>query len=425
MRVAAATPHLRPWAMRLHRWVALAVGAWFALLGLSGSVLVWHGEIDRTLNPQWFDPRPACAASALARPVTSAVIDTPVAAALAIHARHHDGKPTQVMAPAIPGAAYVVWTKTGDGGRLQHFVDVGCGRYLGYRAWGEVRLDRAHLVPALYELHRSILSGEMGHVIVGFVGLLLLATAITGLITAWPRHATRDAWKRSLTIKRGAAVRRWFYDLHRATGMWLALFLLLMSITGAYLCFPKQGRALVAVGLPMAGPAKATTPVMTASKTVDGAAAAVVAAAENDAGVAGRPDGRVADEAGTPDALVARAENLWADARWSRVQLPAKPGDGIEVRLLQADEIRMDTGDTRVKFDATGNVSEVRDPLHAPAGDRLLSWLFPLHSGEALGLVGRGAWTLFGTVPSLMFATGLWLWWQRRRARTHAHEHRH
>jgi uncharacterized iron-regulated membrane protein len=56
------------------------------------------------------------------------------------------------------------------------------------------------------------------------------------------------------------------------------------------------------------------------------------------------------------------------------------------------------------------------DPLQAPAGNVLLNWLFPLHSAEAFGLLARLLWSLFGLVPSLLLATGLWLWWRRRRA---------
>jgi uncharacterized iron-regulated membrane protein len=59
--------------------------------------------------------------------------------------------------------------------------------------------------------------------------------------------------------------------------------------------------------------------------------------------------------------------------------------------------------------------------LRGPAGDRLLSWLFPLHSGEALGLAGRVAWTGFGLAPMLPFATGLWLWLRRRRRAAESH----
>jgi len=369
-----APTHLRTLAMRLHRWVALALGAWFALLGLTGGVLVWHAELDRALNPQWFAPR-ACAQRSA----------TPVADALAIFERATQGATaTQVMAPAEAGAAFTVWEKPpADGLRRQHFVDPHCGVYLGKRAWGAARIDRAHVVPALYELHRALLLREAGHTAVGFAGLSLLFVAITGLWTAWPRHATREAWKRTLTLKRGASTHRRFYDLHRATGAWLALFLLLMSVTGAYLCFPKQARALVATLLPTS-PAEMRKP----------------------------SDVRVAPL--SPDALVQRAETLWPDTDWSRLQLPGGKG-AWDVRLLQGAEVRADTGDTRVRFDDAGRVVDRRDPLRGPAGDRLIAWLFPLHSGEALGVPGRVAWSCFGLTPALLFFTGVWLWLRRRR----------
>lgn len=384
----AARLHVRPWAMRLHRWIALTLGTWFALLGLTGSMLVWHGELDRALNPRWFSPRVACVSEQAVSPAH------PVAQTLSLYARFTDGAAaTQVMAPATAGAPYVVWSRAAGGARIQHFVDPGCGAYLGWREWGAMRLDRAHFVPALYELHRSILSGETGHVIVGFIGLLLLATAVTGTITAWPRNSTRVAWVRTFGVKRGVTARRRFYDLHRATGMWLLLFLLLMSVSGIYLCFPKETRALVATVLP-------TTP----SPPPAGAAPNPAPASSF---VQSLP----------PDALVARAERLWPDATWSRLQLPAAASETYEVRLLQSREPRMDTGDTRVRLTADGHVVEKRDPLNAPAGDVLIAWFFPLHSGEALGSPGRLAWSVLGMVPLLLFVTGAWLWCQRRLAR--------
>lgn len=394
MTHTGARPWLRPLAMRLHRWVALGLGTWFALLGLTGAFLVWHAETDRALNPQWFAPQQRCAA----------VSATPVATSLAIFAREAPGGvATQVMAPVTPGAAYVVWQKpVGEGLRRQHFIDANCGQYLGWRDWGAVRFDRAHFVPAIYELHRALLSKEAGHVAVGFVGLLLLFVAITGVLTAWPRHSTRAAWKRTLTVKHGAGAHRRWYDLHRATGTWLVLFLLLMGVSGAYLCFPKQGRALVAMVL-------RTLP----EKPRDAGASALLDARS-------RPGGAPADgvsSAADPDALVRRAQSLWPDTQWTRVQIPVDPSKGYDVRLLQAGELRADTGDTRVRLSATGEVVDVRDPLRAPAGDTLLSWLFPLHSGEALGLAGRLAWSMFGLAPLLLFATGLWLWLKRRHAR--------
>jgi uncharacterized iron-regulated membrane protein len=388
MIAAKSRLSVRPWTKRLHRWMALTVGTWFALLGLTGTLLVWHGELDRALNPAWFAPRAACVDS-------DAASSRPVAQAVSIHARHSDAPAVQVMAPELQGAAYVVWSKAPNGSRIQHFVDVRCGGYLGQREWGAVRFDRAHFVPALYELHRSILSGEIGHALVGFVGLLLLGVTITGAIAAWPRIQNRADWKRVLSVRRGATARGFYHDLHRATGMWLVLFMLLMSLSGIYLCFPKQTRSVVAAVLPTSGP----RPFVPTSPPGHESAA------------------RASGIAPTPDALVASAERLWPDATWSRLQLPSGDSKRYEVRLLQSREPRKDTGDTRVWLDSRGRVDETRDPLDAPAGDVLIAWLFPLHSGEAFGLAGRVLWTLLGLVPLLLFATGAWLWWQRRIAK--------
>ncbi|HSI60738.1 MAG TPA: PepSY domain-containing protein, partial [Ideonella sp.] len=110
------------------------------------------------------------------------------------------------------------------------------------------------------------------------------------------------------------------------------------------------------------------------------------------------------------------AQARFPAARWSRVTLPAEPGGLTEIRLLQPGEPRADTGNTRVRVDAAGLVRAAHDPLRAPAGSVVLDWVFPLHSGEALGWAARGLWTLFGLLPALLLGSGLWLWWRRRRA---------
>ncbi len=40
--------------MRLHLWLGLTAGAVFALLGVTGSVLVFDHELDALLNPSLF-----------------------------------------------------------------------------------------------------------------------------------------------------------------------------------------------------------------------------------------------------------------------------------------------------------------------------------------------------------------------------------
>jgi len=89
------------------------------------------------------------------------------------------------------------------------------------------------------------------------------------------------------------------------------------------------------------------------------------------------------------DDLVVVAGRRFPQARWSRVTLSAAGAGTFEVRLLQPTEPRVDTGKTRVRIDARGQVTAVHDPLSAPTGNRVLDWIVPLHSGEALGLAAR------------------------------------
>ncbi|HEY9067699.1 MAG TPA: PepSY-associated TM helix domain-containing protein, partial [Burkholderiaceae bacterium] len=190
------------------------------------------------------------------------------------------------------------------------------------------------------------------------------------------------------SVKRGAAPARWWYDVHRAVGLWLLPLFVLMTVTGTALVFGKEARVLVGTLLPVT-----ELPRLPRDKNHHGA----------------KPTAPVDD-------LVAAASRRFPQAQWSRLTLSSADTGSFEVRLLQRAEPRVDTGNTRVRLDARGQITAVHDPLTAAAGNRVLDWFFPLHSGEALGLLARVAWTLFGLVPALLFGSGAWLWWRRPRS---------
>lgn len=369
----------------LHRWVGLLAGLVLALLGLTGSLMVWQASLDAALNPAWFRaPASACTASA-----------TPVARTLTLLAEHAPRAQAQtVVAPREPGAAYQVWEArdAASGWRTEHFIDPDCGRYLGARERGALRLDAVHAVPLLYELHSRLLGGETGHVIAGIAALLFAGLTLTGLWLSWPRATgpRLKAWAQALKVRwQGPPARRW-YELHRAAGLWLLPVALVLSVTGAALVFPNPTRDGVAAVLPLQRLVKLST----------------LRAPEATPKAPGTPG---------PDAWIAAAQREFPAARWSRLTLPAK--GAVEVRLLQPGELRATTGYTRVRLDRQGQVLERYDPLAAPAGNQVVDSLFPLHSGEALGLAARLLWTGFGLLPALLLGTGAWLWWRRQRGR--------
>ena len=95
---------------------------------------------------------------------------------------------------------------------------------------------------------------------------------------------------------------------------------------------------------------------------------------------------------------------------------PGKPDQPYEIRLRQAGELREGAGATRISIDAgDASVLRVIDPEQARGGNRLLSWMFPLHTGEAFGLAGRIFISLFGMVPLVFFITGLVVWVKLRK----------
>jgi uncharacterized iron-regulated membrane protein len=366
-----------------HRWVALLAGLLLALLGLTGSVMVWQAELDAALNPAWF-----------ARDTNCAAPERPIAEVLALLARHApQARASLVVAPQAPGAAYQVWERrdADTGRRREHFIDPACGAYLGSRERGAWLLDRAHAVPLLYDLHSRLLAGETGHIVAGVGALVLFGLAVSGVVLAWPRGGGSAAWRRVLGIKTSVSRARLWFDVHRALGLWLAPLAIVLTATGAALVFDTQARALVAMVLP-------TERLPKVAKASEGAEAAA------------GPAVRVA-----PDELVQQALRMFPQAQWSRLTLPASAAaDAVaEVRMLQTGEPRIDTGSTRVRLAASGQVLALFDPLRTPAGSVVLDWVFPLHSGEALGLFARLLWSLFGLLPALLLGTGAWLWWRR------------
>ena len=78
-------------------------------------------------------------------------------------------------------------------------------------------------------------------------------------------------------------------------------------------------------------------------------------------------------------------------------------------------------GDTVVwinRYD--GKILAVRDALRRRCGDRFLDWQFPLHNGEAFGLIGRIAVFVAGIIPALLYISGIFIWWKKRKGRSRA-----
>ncbi len=72
--------------------------------------------------------------------------------------------------------------------------------------------------------------------------VIFIIELITGLVMWWPKNKSKKYLKNSLTIKRNVPSLRRMIDLHRVSGLYFILVMLLLSVSGVLLfCLPKEG----------------------------------------------------------------------------------------------------------------------------------------------------------------------------------------
>lgn len=379
---------LRRLIVWLHLWTGLLVGAVVAVLGLSGSAIVFHSEIDRWLNP-----------TLLTAPSTSGYMDvdatradiTEVAETAAD--TYPWGVPRFVMVhfPRHATGVHRVLLKGGfgpdDGDWYEAMVDPASGALLGHRRPSE------SVIGFLINLHANFLIGDgsWGEVFVGVMGGMVLPVFLaTGVWLWWPSIG-RVASAFRIRARRGAYLL--LRDLHKVGGVFAVLLLVLPILTGLVLVFPDQLRPPVETVLPHHEPQPLPTVSFAGGQALIGAGNAVAAA-----------------EAVHPNAVA------------TSVNLPAPDGGVYSVRLRRDGEPRQHYVDGRLYVAVhphTGEIVASRDDLVRPIASKLLDvWLFPSHTGEIFGLFGR--WMVFaaGLAPAALFCTGLVTWIVRRRLRS-------
>jgi uncharacterized iron-regulated membrane protein len=360
----------------LHRWLGIGLGAWFVLVGLTGSVLVFEDPIDAWLNP------------ALLTTASRGPLLPPERIVEDATDRHDLGKVERIRFPLVPGAVYRLTVRVSPmrrvgSERIEATFDPVSGALLGTRRIEAISLAPPHLLKTLYEFHRNVLLGSAGSNIVGIAGFLLLASAITGFVVAIPRKAV--GWKRLVWVNPRASATRLVFDLHRSAGAVFFALLLLSTLTGATLVYLNYVRDMVSVFSKVA-----PFPIIPWRGGAD-------------------------SEPKTLGEIIAAVHAAHPRHAITEIHGPPRQTGGYLVYLHRTgDEHRL--GDTILwVHPMTAEILVERSDRTRNRGEALMHWLFPLHSGSAFGRAGLVAMCMTGVVPLLMVLTGLWVWWRKRR----------
>lgn len=368
----SAATRARILVRRVHLWLGLSLGLLFAVLGLTGSALVFYTGIDAALHPV-VEAGPGDLPHGLASPAWDRALATG-------RARwHHPGDKWTLEVTGeggpIPARYYPASGHGHHTDRMMVWFSPDGTRIVRAEPWG------GYLMSWLYQLHMALLAGDLGGRVVGWSGVAMLVLLVSGIAAWWPR----GSWRKALAFKRDAAPIRRLRDLHKLSGLWSMALLFVLVATGVLLALPAVTQALLA---------PATIP---ARRSAGGGDRQIAIIQALDAAHRALPDGRIVfiDMPGAGDAPIR-----------VRSQVPGDPHRRFPGSYVFIDQF-------------SGRVLAVHDVRRAGTGTALSSWVRTLHDGTVGGMPTRILAVLIGFVPTILLATGILHWLRRRKvART-------
>jgi len=209
---------LRGLWFQVHKWVGLTLAALIIPISLTGAALVWHHPLDEMLNPQRHG-----SAQPVLQPADYAAASLTLSAEgeklLSLTYPEHGGAVLATLArPPVPGAARPV--------RTLLYLDPTTASLI------ERTSNDEGLMRVLHVLHGSLMIPGVGRTIVGWIGVAMLLSSLTGLWLWWP---LKGGFRRGLRWSRQPSTSG---NLHYQGGFWIALPLAVLSLTGAWISFP-------------------------------------------------------------------------------------------------------------------------------------------------------------------------------------------
>jgi uncharacterized iron-regulated membrane protein len=357
---------LRRLWLNVHLWIGVGFCALLIPISVSGSLLVWHDEIDSWINPQRYA---VSASPTLLPPVVylaqaqEAVASDP---ARATALRYPEpGWPMRVVMraqPSEPDARPRVLTV---------YLDPSTAKVL------DIVDFRSSFFGFLHVFHENLTVPEYsGRQIVGWAGVGMLLLSLTGIWLWWPRGGNflrGLRWRRSVLFT---------FNLHHLLGFWISLPLAVVSATGIYLSFPQTAREAMSSIAPMTPQAQRGFGGQIAQRTALTADQALAAA------LTAEPKAR-------PVALFLPIQQRERPLTW-RTQL-SRAGSG-EIVTVTTD-------------DRSGQTSPATAML---SGDRAAAWIRWIHEGSHSGIVWAVVVTLTGIFPTIFAVTGIIMWLRKR-----------
>ena len=347
---------LNKWIYRTHLWLGLVTGLVAALLGISGTVLIFRGELEQAFRPHIRASVPFSHGTSIEPLVNSYRQANP----------QHTVRGMQLPIPSEREPLVLMLAGSGQPTRV--YIDPATGR--------ELNGPTNDWITWTVRLHHSLFL--KGHFYTGLAGVALSLLCVTGVVVWWSSIKTLA---HDIVCRPGRLRTMRARDVHIFAGVWLLIPLFLLAFSGT---------------------------VFTWREAYTRAALALTGSTVQKTKLAPAGDVRSLNL----DAAIAAARTRFPEATPTMIRMPAKPGDPLTVRMRTPDDSR-DMGTRQVFVNARAEVIGVEQPSDNPLAARAVGMLAPLHTGELGGWPLKFAWAFMGLVPPLLFLSGVRAAWRK------------
>ena len=197
---------------RWHFYAGLLVAPFLIILSVTGGIYLFDDELN-----DWLQPELRFAAS-------DGPALPPGRLIAAAEATYPGARVTRLDMPTAPGRSVMLHLDMGEGLEPRRaFVDPGSAELLG-----DIVYSRT-LVGFADRMHGSLLLGDVGDAIVEIAACWTVVLVLTGLYLWWPRSG-RQAGRWLPEVR--ARGRRFWRSLHGVTGLYAALLILFLVMSG-------------------------------------------------------------------------------------------------------------------------------------------------------------------------------------------------
>lgn len=336
----------------IHKWTGITLGIFLFLLGMSGVSITFREELLPKSYPDYFLIEPQDKFLPVHRLYEAALNHkTQTQEITNIYSSHHEDEAYMVMVRDSAKKFPLIWTINPYTAEIT----------------GQISMIK-NFYAIMLMIHTNFLAGKVGSYFVGFLGVVLAFFIISGIIIFTPKNHLKRRYKTLLALKLSTQ------KIHHQMGVLCALPLLVSALTGTFIVFDLPYYAARAFNAP--------------------------------------PRIEEAVEQGTCD----YSEQL---------NVLKSASQAVENKLISVHFctpknrlMKLTYGQTEKDF-LDGYVREVIDPrLNLPLQvfDSKIdpqSWnlkrliIYPIHTGQYFGLIGRIINFTLGAFLSLLFVTGI------------------